>query len=85
MFLGWSNGHPLYWIVAFIFSAVNIFESYNLQYVVNIVDILGNLTTEVSSVAFPILSYINIFLAALCLVLFFWDIFNPKQDLKREE
>ena len=79
LFLGWKDNHPMYWAMAFVFSGIQIFTSYNIEYVVMIYTNMGVLTSNIVSLYFPILSYINIFLCLLSATMFMWDIFNPKE------
>ncbi len=80
LFLGWKDNHPMYWTLAFIFSAIQVFASYNIEYVVMVFSD-SVLTSNIVSLSFPILSYINIMLAMIAMLMFFWDIFNPKESI----
>ena len=82
MFFGWKDNHPMYWVLGFIFSAIQIFTSYNIEYVVMVLSD-NVLSGHTISMAYPILSYINIMFAMICMLMFFWDIFNPSRSLER--
>jgi hypothetical protein len=79
LYLGWKDKSPIYWILSFIFSSIQVFTSYNIEYIVMVYSNLGELTSEIVSYSFPILSYVNIIFVAVSLIMFFWDIFNPKE------
>jgi len=81
LFLGWIKEHPIYWALACIFSAINIFTSYSIEYVIHVISSGGLVTTTITSLSFPILSYINIMFFVLGLLFFFLDIFNPKETV----
>lgn len=83
LFLGWKDNHPLYWTFAFVFSSVLVFSSYNIEYVVMVLQTDGILSTNIVSLAFPILSYINIMLGMFAMLMFFVDVFNPEETTKR--
>ena len=76
--LGWFRGHIMFWGLGFVFSAIQIFTSYNIEYVVFVYDTV--LTTHVKSIDYAILSYINMIFLAICIVMFFWDMFNPRNQ-----
>jgi len=79
LFLGWIYKSPIYWILCFIFSSVQIFTSYNIEYIVMVYSSLGELTSHIVSLSFPILSYVNFVFLTISITMFFWDIFNPKE------
>ena len=79
LYLGWSNGHPMYWALGFVFSGIQIFTSYNIEYIVMVYSNLGVLTSNIVSLSFPILSYINMLFAVLSVTMLMWDVFNPKE------
>jgi len=82
MFFGWKDNHPMFWVLGFIFSSLQVFSSYNIEYVVMVLSD-SVLTAHVMSLPFPILSYINIMLAGICLLMFFWDLFSAGGGLER--
>ena len=79
MALGWFNQHPIFWAMGFVFGALQVFTSYSIEYVIHSVDFAGVVTTTISTLYFPILSYVNILLSLLCFVFFFVDIFYTKE------
>jgi hypothetical protein len=79
LYLGWKNGHPMYWAMSLVFSGIQIFTSYNVEYVVMIYSNIGELTSELVNYSFPLLSYINILFLMISITMFVWDIFNPKE------
>ena len=81
LFLGWFKEHPIFWVLGFVFSAVQIFTSYNIEYVVMVYD--GTLSSEIISMSYPVLSFINMLFLAICLIMLFADIFTNKSGYNR--
>lgn len=79
LYFGWRDKHPIFWILSFIFSGIQIFTSYNIEYIVMIYDNSEVLTSNIVNMSFPILSYINILFLVISIVMFMWDIFNPRE------
>lgn len=79
LYLGWRNSHPMYWALALIFSGIQIFTSYNIEYIVMIYSNTGELTSHLANYSFPLLSYINMLFLTMSVVMFMWDIFNPRE------
>jgi len=79
LYLGWKEKHPIFWIFSFIFSGIQIFTSYNIEYIVMIYENTGVLTSNIVNLSFPILSYVNILFLVVSITMFMWDIFNPRE------
>lgn len=78
--ISWFRRDLILWVLGLIIFAVQTFTSNNIQYLVSIVDSFGNITTESIQIVNQPMMWINILFGLLCLVMFFWDIFNPDND-----
>jgi len=77
--LAWYRQEPMMWVLGFIFSAINIFASYNVEYVVMTFS-KGVLEQNMISMSYPVVSYINMIFLAISMLMFFWDIFDPRNE-----
>jgi hypothetical protein len=78
--IAWYKQEPMMWVMAFIFSSINIFTSYNVEYVVMTFS-KGVLAQNIISISYPVVSYINMIFLAASIIMFFWDIYNPQNEV----
>lgn len=76
----WYSRNVLMWGLSVIIFGIQIFNSFNIQYLITIVESLTSFVTETITVSSLTMVWINVLMFSLSLMLFFYDIFNPKNE-----
>jgi hypothetical protein len=85
LFLGFFKGNVLFYALALFLFGVQIFTSYNIEYIVTVVKSNGTIVSSMINYVSTTTSYINILFFAITLILLMYDFIMGNAEIKRDD
>lgn len=85
LILGFFKGNVIFYAISLVLFGLNIFTAYNIEYIVNVVQLNGSITTHLINYVSTSTSYVNVLFFSVNLILLFYDLWMGNAEVKRAD